>query len=119
MVPPSPNQLRRTYRNIYAYKRLREAWERSMAYALPSAAEQQELRAIAAGGKMRVKVTVFNSREYDPDNLTGCLKPVLDALKNIRFIKDDSRQWLELLPVEQHHATRAQAHTLIDIEGVP
>ena len=118
MVPPSPNELRRTYRNPFKYKKLREAWEHSLAYAVPSAAEQFALRKQAEKGRVRLKVTVFNSREYDPDNLVGCLKPVLDALKNVRFLRDDSREWLELLPVEQYRATRAQAQTVIDLEKV-
>lgn len=116
MAPPSPNELRRKYRSPFAYKRLREAWEHALAYAVPSAAEQFALRRMAAY-KVRVKVTVFHSKLYDQDNLTGSLKPVLDALKNIRFLKDDSPEWLELLPVEQYHAKRSQEETVIDLFG--
>lgn len=118
MVPPSPNELRRKYRNPFAYKKLREAWERSLAYAVPSAGEVFALRRLAAAGRVRVKVTVFHPGTYDPDNIVGCLKPVLDALKNIRFLTDDSREWLELLPVEQYRATRSQAQTVIDLGHV-
>jgi hypothetical protein len=117
MVPPSPNELRRKYRNVHAYQKLREAWERSLAYCVPSAAEQQALRHMASASRMRVKITVFNSRLYDPDNLIGSLKPVLDALKNVRFLKDDNADWLELAPVEQYRAKREQQQTVIDLEA--
>jgi hypothetical protein len=30
MIPPSGNVLRRQYRHLMAYKRLREAWQRSL-----------------------------------------------------------------------------------------
>lgn len=116
MVPPSPNELRRKYRNPFAYKRLREAWENSIAYGVDNGREKQFLE-VQGRGRVRVKITVFNSRMYDQDNLTGSIKPILDALKNIHFLKDDNAEWLELLPVQQYHAKRQQEQTVIEIEG--
>ena len=46
--------------------------------------------------KMRVQVSVYHARKYDLDNLWGSQKPVLDALKNIGLIRDDSEEWLQL-----------------------
>jgi hypothetical protein len=43
------------------------------------------------------------------------LKPVLDALKNLHFIKDDNLKWLDLRPVEQRHS-RSEWRTTIEIE---
>ena len=115
MIPPSANVLRRKYKHPMAYKRLREAWERSLLYACGSAAACQELRRQADESRMRVLVTIFHAREFDSDNAVAGLKPVLDALKNLHFIKDDNLKWLDLRPVEQCHS-RSEWQTVIEIE---
>lgn len=46
---------------------------------------------------MRVQITLFHKKEFDPDNLAGCQKPILDALVNIHFLADDDREHLELV----------------------
>jgi len=54
MIPPSPNALRWRYRNPHAYKRLREACERSLMYAVESASAHQALVKQAQEARMRV-----------------------------------------------------------------
>lgn len=119
LVPPSPNELRRKYRTPFAYKRLRETWEHSLQYCVGSAAAMFELRKHAKAGRVRVKITLFHPGEYDPDNLTGCVKPVLDALKNIGYIHDDSKEWLQLVPPEQRGtSSRWDRKTILEIEAI-
>jgi Holliday junction resolvase RusA-like endonuclease len=118
MIPPSPNELRRKYRNPLAYKRLRESWEHSLAYAVPSASDRVALVSTGRNRKVRVKITLFHSGKYDPDNLIGACKPVLDALKNIHYIRDDSDQWLDFALPEQFYSSRGSVQTTIDIEEV-
>lgn len=100
-VPPSPNELRRKYRNPHAYKRLREQWEHDLHYGVSCSRHRQELREHAQQGRLQVEITVYHARAYDPDNLQGCQKVVLDALVNIGFLADDSIQKLHLLPARQ------------------
>ena len=50
---------------------------------------------------MRVEITVHHTKEFDADNLVGALKPILDALKNIHFLKNDDSKCLELAPPQQ------------------
>jgi Holliday junction resolvase RusA-like endonuclease len=119
LVPPSPNVLRRQYRHPQAYKRLRETWEHSLAYAVPSATVRCHLLRQASKTRVRVKITVFHSSQYDPDNLTACCKPVLDALRNIGYIHDDAEEWLELAAPQQRSGKNTlERKTVVEIEGV-
>ena len=116
LVPPSPNILRRTYRNPHAYMRLRKLWEGAMFFSTASAQETREtIQAAQRHAKMRVTVTIYHSRQYDTDNLTGCLKPVLDALKNIGFIANDDPAHLELFPPVEEKCARKDKRTVVTI----
>jgi len=99
LVPPSPNVMRRKYRSPLAYRRLRQLWETNLFHATGSAALSQKLKQ-QAEAKNAVAITVYHKKPYDPDNLTGSAKVVLDALRNIGFIKDDSARYIALT-VEQ------------------
>jgi len=101
MVPPSPNVLRRKYRNPHVYKKLREAWEHALYYMAGSGRHRNQLQDFARTHKMRVRIILHHRGSYDPDNLYGCLKPVLDALKEVGYIRDDNARCLELAPPEQ------------------
>jgi hypothetical protein len=84
-------------------------------YAVESA---RELQALAKQGQERVRVefTIAHPKPYDPDNAVGALKPVLDAMRRVRWIRDDSETWLELLPVRQERSTAGAPATTIEIE---
>jgi hypothetical protein len=58
-------------------------------------------------------------KPYDPDNAIGCLKPVLDAMRKVGWIRDDSETWLELLPVRQERSAAGAPATMIEIEALP
>lgn len=115
-IPPSPNELRRKYRNPHAYKRLRERWEHDLAYGLSGGAHQRKaLTSESQTRRMAVQVTLYHARLFDADNLTGALKPVLDALVRIHYLKDDGPAWLHLLPTQQVQCPRKHARTVIRI----
>src|SRR5215469_15577568 len=114
MVPPSPNELRRKYRNPHAYKRLRQAWETAIIYMTPPH-DRKFVKESAQISRMMIQLVIHNSREYDPDNLQGCQKPVLDALKNLGYIRDDSERWLELLDPIYSPSKRKDKRTEIQI----
>ncbi len=64
--------------------------------------------------KMRVVVTIHNSRAYDKDNAYGACKVIFDAMKILGLIFDDRDQFLEA-EVKQEKSTRAERHTVIEI----
>jgi Holliday junction resolvase RusA-like endonuclease len=114
MVPPSPNELKRKYRNPHAYQRLRNAWRDSMAYST-TIQERTYLQEFAKDTVMWVQLTIYNSRQYDPDNLVGAQKPVLDAMKSLGWIHDDSAKWIELKQPNYIKCSRNLERTEIEI----
>lgn len=92
-------------------QRERETWEREIAVALLTERAKRNvfalllaMNAVPAAQrtctvKRRVAVTrvVPSTRRFirDDDNLRFSVKPVLDSLKRLGLIKDDSRVWLE------------------------
>lgn len=66
-----------------------------------------------ATGKRRVQIEIVlgkGQRAGDPD---AYYKTTLDALKRLGHLKDDNRQWLELVPVKFSRA--AESATIIRI----
>lgn len=115
-TPPSPNELRRKYRSPFAYKQLRQQFEHDLAYGISGGAQQKNLLIKeSANRRMTVEVTLYHARFYDTDNAVGALKPVLDALVRVHYLKDDSPQWLNLLPVSQIKCAGKHARTVIKI----
>lgn len=115
VIPPSPNELRRKYRNPHAYARLRQSWEQSI-FILTKNEDRKTLRNAAPNNRMVVKMVFYHSRQFDPDNLAGCQKPILDALKRLGYIHDDRAEWLRLEPPRWSPAPRNQSKTEIDID---
>lgn len=114
-VPPSPNVLRRKYRNPHAYRKLRTHWEWLLLTA-PDAHRRKVLKDGARkAGKVAVQITLHHSRMYDPDNLPASLKPVLDALVNIGFLSGDSLDKINLLPTVQTKCPRKEIKTVVKI----
>jgi hypothetical protein len=114
MVPPSPNELRRKYRSPFAYRRLRDTWQQAIV-GLTGPSDRTMLRNYGQKSRMTVQLTIHNARRYDEDNLHGCQKPVLDALKNLGYIRDDSPKWLALLGPIFSPSKRKDKRTEIEI----
>lgn len=114
MVPPSANELKRKYRNPHAYARLRDSWEQAIA-VLTARADRKILLDTSHMNRMIVHVTVHNSRMYDSDNLAAAQKPILDSLKRLEYIHDDSDKWAFVLSPTMVQAPRGKGFTEIDI----
>ena len=97
-VPPSPNE--RKYKNHFAYRDLRNLWERELYLAVP-AKQRHEIMDFARCCKMKFTAHMEVAQLRDPDNLPACLKPVLDALRRVGFIHNDNVQWLQIDAVTQ------------------
>jgi len=109
-----------------------QAWEKDLFYAI---ALQTRVKGVLGAlfvlgafpwqsceGKRSVKVTrlVPSSRNFirDDDNLRFAVKPLFDALKRLKLIKDDSRTWLQHETPTQEVSTDGKYYTRIQIEPV-
>ncbi|KKL62319.1 hypothetical protein LCGC14_2186390 [marine sediment metagenome] len=64
--------------------------------------------------KMRVLIQLTKPRLYDLDNFVGGCKPIIDSLKRLGLIHNDSPHWLDL-QVEQIQRSKMRAFTRIEI----
>lgn len=93
VVPPSLNEYLREYRHWAKRRRLRRTW----AWRLTV-----ELARVAPGvtgpdqPKMSVNVIIYRPRRLDKDGAYGGCKPVLDAMRDVGLIRNDSERWLDL-----------------------
>lgn len=79
---------------------------------MESATERQMLER-QGQERVCVAITFWHQQRFDPDNLVGAAKPILDALRRVRYIRNDDREWLDLR-VEQRQALPRK--TVIEIE---
>jgi hypothetical protein len=111
-VPASLNEVLRM--SHHETKRVRETWLNTI-FVVLGREKVMHLRLIAvAKTKMRVTITICNSRQYDKDNMYGACKIVFDAIKNLGLIYDDRKEFLDA-HVEQEKCARKQKHTVIEI----
>ena len=71
-----------------------------------------------AKGRKRVTITrVLGPRErlYDPDNLVGACKPLLDALRAAGYIEDDTAALIDLHVAQDSSARSAGPKILVSI----
>lgn len=97
MIPPSPNEIKRKYRHPKVYMNLRKTWEQSIFISTGSASRAQEIKQIAQETPcMIVRIRIHHRGSYDPDNLTGSVKVILDAMRNIGFLRNDRAKDIQL-----------------------
>ena len=77
---------------------------------------QQLGRAPQCAEKMTLQIVrlVASTREFikDDDNLAFSRKQSTDAMKHLRLVKDDRREWLDALPIYQDVAPNGRALTV-------
>jgi hypothetical protein len=102
ITPPSNNVLTRMH--FQAYGRLRELWRETLAYSMDATRDADKRLLLASAEEkipLRIEILVFRHRLLDEDNLTGGVKPVLDALKvsknGLGWICGDSPDLCKLL----------------------
>jgi hypothetical protein len=92
----------------------RKMWEQAI-FVLLGRERVTTLRAMAARKqKMRVTVTICNSRQYDRDNTFGACKLIFDACKGLGLIHDDRQAFLDQ-QVRQEKCKRSDKATVIEI----
>jgi hypothetical protein len=98
-IPMTINKLMRSHWAVI--RREKKVWMDEIRAALGMKG-MREMRAWAElPGKIRVELNVHHTRLFDPDNLVSCAKLILDAMKTLRLIADDSAAHIEL------HVTQA------------
>lgn len=74
-----------------------------------------ELLAHKKKRKASITVIRYGSRALDHDNCMGGLKPLIDSIKELGLIVDDSPKWLDL-KVEQKKCKRGLEHCIVKIK---
>jgi hypothetical protein len=114
--------------------RERKDWEDALVGAMVEASDARNVSAVlllmnAIPAAKRVcttkrRVTIQrhapSKRRFirDDDNLVAASKPVLDSLKRLGFIKDDRRQWIDLVVAPQAVSEDGRFWTVITVEAV-
>jgi len=87
--------------NCHVYKDLRNAWQHTI-YALITYDDRRWLEALALQGhKMNLDICVEHMRMFDRDNLWGACKPVIDAIGNLKLIRNDSEEYIDLTVAQE------------------
>jgi Holliday junction resolvase RusA-like endonuclease len=86
------------------------SWDRWVCFrmGMPAYGEPQ--------GKVRVKITVYRGKEQDPDNAVASVKPILDALVEAGWLRDDTSEWLVLEVEEVKGTKKKDRRTVIELE---
>lgn len=112
-VPLSPNRMLRMH---WAKRRKEQnSWVPEMFASLsPENTEWMRLWA-RRDKKVKVKITVHHKRLFDPDNLYGSVKFILDVMRHLGFLKDDSPKWLKLKVYQRLVKKPRQPRTVIQV----
>ena len=108
-------------RSKFIYGRIRARWFRLLRDAWMDALRTRRQPNWAAPPRARLTVYRISTRQLDDDNAAGGLKPVLDVLRTLGFIRDDSPTTLRLTVHQQltpPGATR-KGGTLLVLEHWP
>lgn len=93
-VPLSPNLMLRMHWS--KRREERNSWVPEIIVAQsPESLEWMRLWA-RKNRKVKVKITIYHKRLFDPDNLYGSVKYILDVMQMLEFLKDDSPRWMKL-----------------------
>lgn len=123
-TPPTTNELERMHWAVKKRLRTSLGLELRIAQLQWSPATSAEIMEPTAPGcpptkRRRVRFTVYwRTRRVDPDNLAGGLKPVLDAMRDVGLIKNDSPRWLDMPAPQQYLARKTEPRIEITIEEV-
>jgi Holliday junction resolvase RusA-like endonuclease len=114
-IPPSMNMLMRMH--WAQRKRLRNQLQWELTAALADLGRKlPPLLYGKTAPKRRVTITTFRPRRLDPDNAAGGCKVLLDAMRDIGLIRNDSPKWLEL--VVNQVIEKRECRTEIEIKNI-
>lgn len=76
------------------------------------------IRNAVRGNKIELTIVVYRVKLQDPDNAVACLKPLIDALKEMNFLVDDNNEWLILKSSQEQVKSSSHARTVITLRIV-
>lgn len=97
--------------------RMHWAKRRRMAKGAALAIRMQTLAAPVASEKRRVRIERHGKKTLDEDNAYGGCKLVIDCLKDLDLLVDDSPRWLELEVTQSRCAKGEAPQTIITLEN--
>ena len=94
-IPPSANQLMRMHWAVK--KRLRTTLQWELVRALHEIGHPLPPIAVnVKAPKRRLLIIAYRPRRFDLDNAYGGCKVLIDAMRDVGLIRNDSPKWLEL-----------------------
>ena len=109
-LTPSNNQLLRMH--YMTRHNLNITWR----WAVVAAILEEDLAPPPDAKKEERRVVIiisYRPRRLDPDNYTGGLKPLLDALKKRNLIYDDHEKYIDLRPFQRAERDRQRTEVII------
>ena len=64
--------------------------------------------------KACLEITVYRRRRQDPDNAVASVKPLVDAVKRLYWLVDDSDRWVTLI-VQEKNARKDHERTEVEV----
>ena len=111
VLTPSNNELLRMHE--FQRPRLKINYMKEIQVAVSEMG--MEIKPLRCPVRRRVEIISFRKRKCDHDNFVGGLKPLIDAIKDLRMIWDDSPEWMELEPSQE---SCPDPFTEITIQGI-
>ena len=108
-ITPSNNELIRMHH--FARGRLKDNLIKQLAVAINNSGLQ--VTQMTAPGKRAVKITSYRKGVLDKDNLVGGMKVLIDAIKDIGLLWDDSPEHMVLIP-RQHKDKKTRTEIYIE-----
>lgn len=115
-APLSTNQLERLHWAVKRKMRSRLAWEIRFALLDAGYDVPREIPPPKPQPKMSVKIRAYRKRRLDPDNAFGGVKVIIDAMRDVGLLHNDSPRWIAL-DVEQF-VDAQNIRTEIDLEPI-
>lgn len=115
MLPPSTNQLERMHWAVKKKLREKFTWE------LLSVLSETPWEPVPKDEipKMKAAIIVYRGKGMkmlDEDNLAGGMKPLIDAIRDVGLIRNDSPKWFKLDSPRQE---RDRENSRVEIELTP
>ena len=106
-VPGCPPSLNKILRMHWATrKKLLEAWSSDLWYSASCLGRSATLSGWARSrARLTVNICLQHNRLFDKDNAYGSVKVVLDAMKSLGFIADDSPEFIDLEVTQEKSRT--------------
>ncbi len=65
--------------------------------------------------RMRLTLTLYRARRFDPDNAHGGAKILIDAMRDLALLKNDSPKWLDLRIEQVLEKDKAKERTEVEL----